>query len=69
MGFSHPAFWHFSFRIVTGLLYPAGNNGGGLGGSFDGGSSFFGVDFDEFPAFPDRTTLTGRLLGAMGMAR
>ena len=69
-GRSQPAFWHFSLRTDTGVLYPAGKSGGGRGGPSVGAAAAAaaasaGFGFDEFPAFPDRTTFCGRLFGAI----
>jgi hypothetical protein len=49
-----------------GVLYPAGKSGGGLGGTLGSiGSESVGLGLVEFPAFPERTTFAGRLLGAI----
>ena len=50
----------------TGVLYPAGKMGGGLGGIFGSiTSSVLELGLVEFPAFPDLTTFAGRLFGAI----
>lgn len=64
-GRSQPAFWHFSFSIANGVLYPGGKRGGGRGGPSSTAGSSFGLAFVEFPALPDRTTFVGFFLGGM----
>ena len=54
--------------MLSGVLYPGGNRGGGRGGPSGTASSAFdlaGVGLDELPALPERTTFCGRLFGAM----